>query len=169
MSLILSLPLFLSSSLKKKILLPFPPTSYGISTIHLPGIHFVKPAVTPLGVKKAPMKAFPVTKAGSITSSGSTSKVGSSKAAVATATTQNRKDWKRRSPSIPRMSPPKSLPQNPAKLLLLERKAALPGKKVTTPDKEKRHPRPQTKAKRVAGELPSPTPMPVVRKPLYSI
>jgi hypothetical protein len=33
------------------------------------------------------MKAFPVAKAGSITSSGSTSKVGSPKAAVATATT----------------------------------------------------------------------------------
>lgn len=48
----------------------------------------VKPAVTPLAVKKAPMKAFPVSNARSITSSGSTSKVGSSKAAVATATTK---------------------------------------------------------------------------------
>lgn len=48
----------------------------------------VKPALTPLAVKKAPMKAFPVSNARSITSSGSTSKVGSSKAAVATATTQ---------------------------------------------------------------------------------
>lgn len=30
---------FRALSNKKKVLLPFPPTSYGISTIHLPGIH----------------------------------------------------------------------------------------------------------------------------------
>lgn len=56
--------------------------------IYKESTYLVKPAVTPLAVKKAPMKAFPVAKARSITSSGSTSKVGSSKVAVATATTQ---------------------------------------------------------------------------------
>lgn len=50
------------------------------------------PLGTSLAVKKAPMKAFTLFKAGSITSSGSTtSKVGSSKAEVATATTQTEK------------------------------------------------------------------------------